>query len=162
MDDAGNTKDDMKLPAEEELAKEARASLTQRCSHACASLATRAAVVLRAALTLPLALLQIKTGFDEGKELVVTVLKVSCVPCSVLRQLLASTTRAPHAPCQTGHGRGGHPRCEGGCQVGALRSRAREAGVLAHGAPSLACMGLPWRHATQPCSRAVRAATLCA
>ena len=77
MDDAGNTKDDMKLPAEEELAKEARASLTQRCSHACASLATRAAVVLRAALTLPLALLQIKTGFDEGKELVVTVLKVS-------------------------------------------------------------------------------------
>ena len=42
-----------------------------------AALAARARVVLSAALTLPLALLQIKTGFDEGKELVVTVLKVS-------------------------------------------------------------------------------------
>jgi translation initiation factor 5A len=39
MDDAGNTKDDLKLPNEDELAKE------------------------------------IKTGFDDGKELVVTVLK---------------------------------------------------------------------------------------
>jgi translation initiation factor 5A len=39
MDDAGNTKDDLKLPPEEELAA------------------------------------QIKSGFDEGKELVVTVLK---------------------------------------------------------------------------------------
>ena len=79
--------------------------------------AARARVVLFAALTLPLAPLQIKTGFDEGKELVVTVLKVSVLRCASV----TSATWEPDAPCQTGHGRGGHPRCEGGCQVGASR-----------------------------------------
>ena len=85
MDDAGNTKDDMKLPSEDELAKEARGIVKQRSARARAPPVPR--LVPRAALTPPRAPLQIKTGFDEGKELVVTVLKVRTRPRSPARAL---------------------------------------------------------------------------
>jgi len=58
MDDAGNTKDDLKLPADDEIANAVRHEALN--SRTCATHLTSR---------------KIKSGFDAGSELVVTVLK---------------------------------------------------------------------------------------
>ena len=67
MDDAGNTKDDLKLPLDDELAGQARAAFD--CLPVAPPLTSGPANAMCCHE-------QIKSGFDEGKELVVTVLKV--------------------------------------------------------------------------------------
>lgn len=55
---------------------------------------------------------QIKSGFDDGKELVVTVLKVRLLPCSASDTLNDAANAALTQTLFAVHGRGAAVRCE--------------------------------------------------
>ncbi len=105
-----------------------------------------------------LAAAQIKTGFDEGKELVVTVLKVRArarLPGGPLVRLPAACSPRRPGAAAAGNGRGGYPRGEGGRQVSAraLLHARRPACFAALGPPARSRGGAPGSRAARAAGR---------
>ena len=171
MDDAGNTKDDMKLPAEDDLAKEVRGGVRLHrrvcalpaCCACCRCLARRSPHTTCAASDQD----RLRRGQGARGHCAEGARRA---PATLHLLVLRARFGPDAARSSPGHGRGGDPRHEGGRQVGELRPPLRSSWRTRFGdqhppsCPVLracpSCVRWRWRiPAAQPRSARGRSAT---